>query len=90
MASYAQYVLRPISPKILEADAVVSELIDPDAHWWKQSLLNEIFNPEEARVRDSEYISLLVQVTNLISRSGEVHAANGRSFFYYKQFLPSC
>lgn len=36
--------------KIMAADARVSNLIDPDALWWKQPLLAEIFSPEEVWV----------------------------------------
>ncbi|XP_059460184.1 uncharacterized protein LOC132189464 [Corylus avellana] len=43
--------------KILAADAVVSTLIDPDAHWWKQTLLEETFSPEKVHVIQSIPIS---------------------------------
>jgi hypothetical protein len=41
--------------RILAHDATVNFLIDVDANWWNVSLINEIFNCEEAELICSIY-----------------------------------
>jgi hypothetical protein len=48
-------------PKILTENAKVCHLIDHNTRWWKKSLIEEIFNSEEANAIQSIPISAMNQ-----------------------------
>jgi hypothetical protein len=50
----------PISLNLVDPEAKVSELIDPNTHWWNPQLLENYFSREEAQT----ILSIPVSVTN--------------------------
>lgn len=69
-------------PKILDRGALVRDLIDNDTRWWKKVLIEEIFNPEEARVIQNIPISVLNQPDKLVWR-GNARGTFSVSSAYY-------
>lgn len=61
MDAYAIYLLCSISSKNPENNAMVSDLIDHDARWWKKQLVEEIFNSDEATTIQAILISAMNQ-----------------------------